>query len=261
MRDGQHEPGVQAGGKNVSRAASNVLVRLADRGGRAERVLNRAVLEKLNVAVQSPVDGALEALLPELRRSRVSGTDLCDIYFPQIARDLGVAWEMDQISFASLSIAVARMQAFLRVSGSEWAGDAGKETRVGTLLLIIPEGEQHTLGAITLLGQLRRHGVSVCLRIAPDHAELRLLLSQRLFNGAMVSIGSLDRLAAGCDLVRILKQEPRRALRVVVGGAVLFNDVDVLAATGADCVTNDLRVALTALGLGSAQVELELRNG
>jgi MerR family transcriptional regulator, light-induced transcriptional regulator len=258
MRDSQHDGQAEHGGGGVSHLAAEVVARLIAREAKAEAELNTTVLAKLTDAMLNPDPAAFEALRPELRRARVSNAELADLYFPCVARKLGCGWEADNVSFAGLSIAVARMQAILRRIGADWAGDDGASNHLGTLLLIVPEGEQHTLGAMVLIGQLRRKGVSVSLMIAPEPSVLRRLVAERSFDAAMVSVGCGAKIATCRALVKTLKAASGGKLRVAVGGAALLRETDVAARTGADIATNDLTAALAALGVTQA-LELELR--
>jgi MerR family transcriptional regulator, light-induced transcriptional regulator len=261
MRDSQHEGQMERDGGSVSLLAVEVVARLIGREAKAERKPNAAVLAKLTKAMLNPDPAAFAALRPDLRRGRISNADLADLYFPSVARKLGCDWEADSVSFAGLSIAVARMQAILRQIGAAWVGDDGAGSRIGTLLLILPEGEQHTLGAMVLAGQLRRKGVSVSLTIAPEPSVLRRLLAERSFDGAMVSVGCSAKVAPCRAVVKALKAGSGGRLPVAVGGAVLLRETDIAARTGADIATNDLTEALAALGLTVLPEALELEFG
>jgi hypothetical protein len=153
------------------------------------------------------------------------------------------------------------MQSSLRDIGADWVSDEADDRITTTILLIVPQGEDHTFGAMTVLGQLRRRGISVSLRIAPDLDEVSRLLQQRSFDGAMLSVGGTANLGRCRDLVRALKSGPRRGMRVAVGGAVLLKERNVMAATGADVATNDLTTALAAFGLTASVGAAELVNG
>jgi MerR family transcriptional regulator, light-induced transcriptional regulator len=261
MRDSQHDAADQRDGDIVSRLAAEALSQLVAREGKVGSALSETVLDKVTKAVTSSDGSALEALKPDLRRHRVSDADLVDIYFPKVARNLGVDWEMDRISFAALSIAVARMQAFLRDVGAKWASDGSDPQNVATVLVLVPDGETHTLGPMTVVGQLRRRGISVSLRIAAKAEDIKAILRSKSFDGVIVSVACWENLALCGRLVKALKDGSGGMLRVALGGAVLFNGIDAKAATGADIATNDLTAALTAFGLNLPVKALEPENG
>lgn len=246
MADDRRAAGVAGG---VSEFAAEVVARLVARDGVGGKVLREDLVVQFMDAVRAADAKAFERLKPSLKRARISASVLADIYVPEVARRLGRGWEEDTISFAEVTMGVARLQAILREIGSHWtAGTVSRDDR-STLLLILPAGEQHTLGAMVVAGWLRRQGISVCLRIAPSVADLVSLLSLRRFDGAMISIACNDKLDVCAKLVKTLKQSVDYDLRVAVGGALALKDEEELSQTGADIITNDLPSALSALGL------------
>jgi len=136
------------------------------------------------------------------------------------------------------------MQAMLRQIGREWASNAHATRDSATVLMVVPEGEQHTFGAMVLTGQLRRRGISVQVQLGRRLRDLRALVADRGFDCAMVSVAGDDRLAHCAKVVTALKEASGGGLWVAVGGAVLDRPVDVARLTGADIVTNDAGLAL-----------------
>ncbi len=261
MRDSQHDEPRQRDGSSVSLLAAEALARLVARDGKLLGALNVTVLDRLTQAFLSPDADALSTLQGELRRHRISDSDLADFYLPQIARALGTDWEMDRISFASLSMAVARMQAYLREIGAPPVGVEEGASAGITVLLVVPKGEAHTLGPMTVLGQLRRRGVSVSLKIGPSIEELRQVVQDQDFDGAILSVACHEHLELCHKLVKTLKQATNGKLPVVLGGAVLFNDPGAVPVTGADLATNDLTQALAAFGVLGRPTMPELEHG
>jgi methylmalonyl-CoA mutase cobalamin-binding subunit len=162
---------------------------------------------------------------------------------------MGDAWQDDQMSWLDVSIGVGRMQSLLREIGTAWAADQAGDTGHGTVLLIVPEREQHTLGPMVAMGQLRRFGVSVCLRIAPSSNELRSLMASRQFDGVLISIATKDKLDTVTKTVQFIKTSATKPMPIVVGGAVTTKVEDLAACTGADLASNDICAALEAIGL------------
>lgn len=198
--------------------------------------------------------GGLTALQPDLRRARIGCEDLVDIHIPQAARQLGRGWEDDDLSFAEVSMASARLQALLREATAGWSGDtcqpqSGSGAHRAAVLVTVAGDEQHTLGAVVLTSQLRRMGVSVCLALQPTPAEVTALLRNRRFDGAMVSVGGQGKLACAQNMIKLLKSLTDGQMQVAVGGAAMEKVKDLRAATGADLATNDVGLALRKLGI------------
>ena len=257
MQDGQGS----GSGKQFLRAsggvetfASDVVARLVKGEFSMTAPLRDDLIERLMHAVVNSDLTDFEALKPELRRARISPTMFSDRYLPEIARRLGKAWEDDTMTFAEVTMGSSRLQAILRQIGAGWSADNGSADDAGlsTVLLIVPQGQQHTLGAFVLLGQLRRKSISVCLRVGPTEGDLRALLAVRRFDAAMVSLALPEELEATCAMITALKQMTAGQLPIALGGAALVNFPVAITASEADIVTNDVTLAIKMLGLTQA---------
>ena len=180
---------------------------------------------------------------------RISAAALADIYIPVAARKMGEDWLEDDLSWMEVTIAVARLQSLLREIGAAWAADRAGDAGSGSVLLIIPNSEQHTLGPMVAMGQMRRYGISVCLRIAPSPQELRSLVTERSFDGVMISVAGEEKLDTVRKLVSFIKSIGATPLPVIIGGAITTRMDDAASGSGADLFMNDIGVALEALGL------------
>jgi methylmalonyl-CoA mutase cobalamin-binding subunit len=244
MRDSQHGGQGDRSGEDLSALARSVIVRLAVRDGLGQRPVDRTVVAALAKAMADADPSHFAALKPELRRARISETDLVDTYFPEAARLLGCAWAEDRAAFTEVTLGVSRMQSIVRQIGRDWASNSNARPDSATVLLVLPPGEQHSFGLIVLAGQLRRKGISVQLQLGTGPAELAALVQQKRFDCAMISVACEERLELCARVVKALRQGSGGQLRVAVGGAVLERMIDVKAMTGADVVTNDPMQAL-----------------
>ncbi len=261
MQDGQGNGSARYGGQGlggVSQFAADVVARLVAGAVNISGPLRDDLIERFMMVVVKHDAGGFDSLKPDLRRARISPATFADRYVPEIARRLGKAWEDDRMSFAEVTMGSARLQAILREIGADWAADEG----VGgpgdgaTVLMVVPPGEQHTLGVFVLIGQLRRRGISVCLRIGPSDADLRALLAERTFDGAMVSIATPEKVDICQNLLKTLKDATTGRLPVALGGAAIGLLGGKANLIGADVVTNDVNSAMFALGLTTAAMRL-----
>lgn len=230
--------------------ASWVVALLAARKSVAETVMRPELLTGLIAAAICDDIERLDVFLRDLVRQKVSAAAMADLYIPAAARELGVQWHDDKITFAEVSLATARLQSMLRAIGSAWVADVAQPRQSGTILLAVPPKEQHTLGAMVLLGQLRRLGISVRLMIGPDRHELKKAMETLRFDGVLVSACSAVRLAELKVFVETIRNAGPAGLPVVVGGGLLQLVDDAKARTGADAIAHDLAGALDACGLG-----------
>jgi methylmalonyl-CoA mutase cobalamin-binding subunit len=249
MRDSQYGVPIERSGDELSTLARAVAARLAARGGRALRQVDPDLVFAISRAVAS-VDPALyDALRPEFRRARISDTDLVDSYFPAVARLLGCDWAEDRAGWAEVTIGLARLQSLVHQISLGWDGSTSVDG--ASVLVVLPEGEQHSFGAQVLAGQLRRQGISVHLQIGTRLAVLRSLVQERQYDCAMVSVGCEEKLEPGRKIVKALKEASGGRLWVAVGGAVLERVGNAAQLTGADIATSDPVEALAGAQYGS----------
>lgn len=229
--------------------ASWVVALLAARKQAAAPRLRPSLLAAFRAALVDDDAGRLDLFMRDLVRQKVTAGAVADLYIPAVARALGEDWMEDRASFLEVTLATARMQALLRAIGTAWTADTGSAPDDRALLLVVPAREQHTLGAMVLLGQLRRIGISVRLLIGPGEQELGAALRGGTFRGALISAACADHLAEIQQLVAQMRAACRVGLPIVVGGHVVECGKDVLALTGADAVATSLGEALAVCGM------------
>jgi MerR family transcriptional regulator, light-induced transcriptional regulator len=244
MRDIQHGGQDSRADSALAALARSVVERLTAREEAKDRPLDEAVVASIARALLGPWPDSMDALRQDLRRARITDTDLVDRYFPEVARYLGCAWVDDATPFTDVSIAVARMQSTLRDVGRSWTSNATSEPASATVILILPEGEQHSFGAMLLAGQMRRQGISVRLEVGTGTAELRRIVRDRDFDCAMISVACEETLGRCKAVVDALRQGSGGRLWIAVGGPLLQRPIDLHALTGADVVTSDPLKAL-----------------
>ncbi len=249
MRDSQHGGPIERSGDELSVLARTVAARLAARGARPACLVDGDLVLAMARAVASVDPAHYEALRPEFRRARISDTDLVDNYFPAVARHLGCDWAEDRSGWAEVTIGMARLQSLVHQIRRDWDRSVARDG--ATVLLVLPEGEQHSFGVQILAGQLRRQGVSVHLQIGARPGDLRNLVQDRHYDCAMVSVGCEDKLETCRKVVNSLKNGSKGQLWVAVGGAVLERVADVQRLTGADIATSDPGEALAGVRLGA----------
>jgi methylmalonyl-CoA mutase cobalamin-binding subunit len=184
------------------------------------------------------------ALRADLRRARISDIDLVDSYLPAAARRLGCAWVEDATAFTDVTIGVARMLAVLHQVGRDWSSNATPDPDDRSVLVVLPQGEQHGLGVAVLAGQLRRQGISVRLEVGTPTRDLGRIVQEGSFDCAMISIACEEKLTQCRHVVTTLKAASDGRLHVAVGGALLERQLDIVSLTGADISTSDPMMAL-----------------
>jgi hypothetical protein len=230
--------------------ASWVVALLAARRSGGQPVLRADLLERFRAAACAEDDGPLSLVMAEFLREKVPAAAVADLYIPALAARLGEDWMDDVLGFAEVSLATARLQAMLRAMGAAWAADAACPGASEAIVLCTAPGEQHTLGALVLLGRIRREGVSVRLLLGPTAAELRDAFERVAPRGVLISAAGTGRLAQLRDFVKTIRQVAPPGLPVIVGGGVVAWLDDAAAATGTDLAATSLDEALAACGVG-----------
>ena len=230
-----------------------VIATLRVRDGRAmplDDVRTAQIADRMIAACLARESDAMHTLAAVLQAEGVAPDDLTDCIIPVAARELGRAWEDDRLSFVEVTLAMTRIQRFLR----DTLADVPEDGPGPSVLFALPEGEQHTLGGLLAVRQLRRMRCSVCLRIGEKARSVVELLHMRRFDALFISVATAEGLEIACDLIKSVRHGYPHPLPVAVGGAVLCGTDQATAdrmqkRIGAEIVSNDLARALRVLKL------------
>jgi MerR family transcriptional regulator, light-induced transcriptional regulator len=231
----------------IAQFALQVMSILVGDGAHMSRPPREDVLGLLVRGAMTGDPDVLSRLTGEFRRHRIPAEAAVDIYIPAAVNEIGTAWHDDMIDILDATVAVSRLQDLLREFGRGWRADAAGGD--GSVLMVVPEGETHTLGAMIATAQLRRQGVSVAVQLAPSRATLDELMSTRRFDALFLSVGNFESLESGSKIVKTMERRLRRRLPVVAGGSIPMELDAVRRAIGADMATRDVGAALDFLGL------------
>ncbi len=237
----------------VSRVALQTLGVLARDMRPAARQPLESYLAQMQAAVLNPQRTALDKLILEMRTALIPPAEIAENYVPTVARRLGVCWVQDTLNFRMVSIGSARLQSLLwRLE--DHADDYARATAPDApkLLVGVPEGCQHTLGATVLVGQLRRRGIGVRFELELAPSLLDNILGTQGYAGVLISASTRESLASLTDLVNVVRLS-QPAMPVFIGGNVLEQDVNIEQMTGADLATSEVDVVLDACRLERTQ--------
>lgn len=191
----------------------------------------------------------LSAAYSHISAQRIPAERVVDVYLPSAAREIGRAWHDGELDILGATLSIARLQAILRELGRAWSADHAPAISTARVILVVPQNEQHTLGPLIVLQQLRRFGISVNMQLMPSPVRLARLVAENSYDAVFISIANLSNLESCRLLVNTVKRSAQEVLPVAVGGAMVDHAEDVRAATGADVVTNNVGLALEACGL------------
>lgn len=207
-----------------------------------------AIVYRLATACLASDQDALFDEVGILRASGLSARTIAETLVPHVAHELGDRWCDDNLGFAHVTIGCARLQRLLRSLGPDWYGAQPEEEPRLRILLIVPDGGNHTLGGLVLTGKLRRLGYDVRSIMGENIETISDSVSEWSFDLVLISASgseSLDKLA---ELVTIAKTSSPERTCIAIGGTILRDggaiEHRIKSRTGADLVTNDLSEAL-----------------
>lgn len=237
----------------VEALASRVLKVLAARapnedGALADEFMDRA-LDRLVSAVRQRDDSERDRAVAELIAGGVTINMLVDKHIPEAARRMGESWCNDGMSFADVTIGVARLQSLLRDLARRDLRAAPNDPMAPQVLMVVRQDDYHTLGAMVATQQLRRLGIGVHVTVGQPDEDVLALLASSDFDMVMISSSASERLETLRKFVDKIRKRVGSTLPVVVGGTALNQGRDVKAITGADFATGDPEAALRRCGL------------
>lgn len=240
----------------VEKLAQEVVRRLKfrlPRGLHASGMPNEEEIDQLCEALLSPDPVAGDRIILAARKEGASPEQVYLGYVAEAARQLGIMWEEDQVTFADVSVASSRLYRIIRglrhVIDTPFA-DASNERHV--LFALVP-GDTHTLGIEMATDLFRRDGWDVTLSVGDAHDDIVARTEDDRFRAIVLVAHSERTLPNLISLVLALRITQPMAHIVVAGNIVgQHEDVDILV--GADDVIADVETAVARLRaiIGSA---------
>lgn len=227
----------------VARLASEALKIVVSRPedpSKTEKVLAKLQGMALDIAGYD-----VERMLATLRAQRVSDREIIETLVPAAARHFGQCWEDDSLSFSEVTMATSRLESLLQAMSSEW--DLGShhdyDATRPSILMVVPENEQHVLGALTAMHRLRRWGYSVRLGLGWSVPQIRRALMLGGHELLMFSCPRGETLEQIANAITQLRRGNVSLPPTLMGGAILTitkNPLEAAAKAGVDEATNDL---------------------
>ncbi len=216
-----------------------------------------AWVERLCEALMSDSETSYQTVVASALSMGISSETLYQDLFPATARRLGELWVTDHATFVQVTIGAARLQSVYQDAAN--VGEARHGTRLidrtiplgQSVLMILPEGEDHTLGAFVAADQFRRHGLWVRVAVRLTNDELVRIVGEGHFAMIGVSISREKPVENVALLIKYLKKELACCPPVVIGGRYVGSSHDIKGRTGADYIVRSAREAIELCGLAS----------
>ena len=159
------------------------------------------------------------------------------------ARYLGHLWEADAADFATVTLAMGRLQLIMRGLGERFCIEAAHGNGESVLLTIIP-GEQHSFGLSMVAEFFRRAGWNLCTGPFSSHHELTSLVHSHWFDIVGFSVSTerrLDELKR--DIHDIRRDSRNRHVGIILGGPMVIAHPELVVSMGADMMSTDAATA------------------
>lgn len=218
--------------------ASEVIAILKDRQVVGPSGARQIAVDYLVRAVTMRVSFDAALVLEEMSAYRLTHDALIDLYIPKAAEYLGEMWMTSDLDFASVTVGAMRLQALLGEAAHGLTRVHVDQSDTLHALVVVPEAEQHFLGASVVAAQVRRLGCDVGMSINESVAQLLRRVEFDRPDMVMFSCARPSALETIRGSVRKIRQlgdvEPVLAL----GGPCAGVTEAIRDQTGVDLVTN-----------------------
>lgn len=181
-----------------------------------------------------------EEMVADLLGLGLSIQDLCLDHLAPAARELGEWWERDEIPFADVTLATARIQSILRTVPASHAQITGAGGH-GGLFAAVP-GETHTLGVIMAADHFRRLGWDVGLLVGMEHEEICDKITKD--DRSLIGLSCAGRHSSkGLRKLIADIRERRPDMAIVVAGNIVHDKEMMAKLSYVDGIVDDLNLA------------------
>lgn len=209
-------------------------------------------IARLCEAVTDDSDEAHHGVIAEMIANGISSTEVYQVYVPEVARFLGELWVQDRASFVDVTVGAARLQALFRARSDVLGDVLARSIPLGqSVLMVVPEFEDHSIGAFVAADQFRRHGVWVHMAIGMQASELVALVGTGRFSMIGITAGSTKTVERLKELIECLRCNSGNDVPIIVGGHLVGTSREVERRTGADYAVRTTREAIELCGLSS----------
>lgn len=186
----------------------------------------------------------------------LNGFDPDDIYqsiVPDAARHLGEMWLHDEATFVEVTTGASRLQGLVREKKTDDDGVwTDRSIPLGqSILLVIPQFEDHSLGAFVAADQFRRHGIWVHMGIGMESGEVSNLVARGRFAMVGFTLSNGNNLDEMTGMVSSIRAQVDECPPLIIGGNVVEQVSTVADQTGATYAVKSVREAIERCSLAS----------
>lgn len=203
-------------------------------------------VDLLGVEIMSDSETSHLSVISSLMATGVSSEEVYQVYVPAVARRIGEWWVQDKVTFVQVTVGAGRLQALFQNSDQAFSGRwLDRTVPLGqSILVVLPETEDHTLGAFVAADQFRRHGIWVRVAIRLEPEEILKVAEEGRFAMIGFSLATGRSIDSAKYLIKILREGLDHCPPIVIGGRYVSDSATVEAQTGADFAVRSVREAI-----------------
>jgi len=202
--------------------------------------VSEAEVESFTELLVQAGDGRVDDFVRVTHERGLSVTHIYLDLFAPAARRLGLLWEQDRCDFASVTVALGRLQRLLRHWTQAFGGDVRPPANGRRVLLAQHPQEQHSFGLSMVAEFFRRDGWEVLGGVGGAVSDPSRQVALDWFDVVGFSIGSEGHVAWARERVVDVRATSRnRAVVVLVGGPLLTLHPEWTARIGADAAVTE----------------------
>lgn len=195
-----------------------------------------------------PLELEADALLGEVDRFLAKGVSVDAIYLDLLApsaRTLGDMWDRDECDFIDVTMGLWRLQEVMREVAMRVPGEPAPGPGRRVALFSAMPGDVHSFGTLMIEEVFARAGWESEALVKPERRELLDRLSRRRYDLVGLTIARDCPSSALANLIKAMRSvSANPQICVLVGGRVINENPDMVAAVGADGTGIDARAAL-----------------
>ena len=233
---------------------------VASTNGETQPRTREGWIDQLCAALVSDSETSHKAVISSLIATGVSQQEIMQSFIPEVSRALGEMWVQDRASFVDVTLGAARLQALYREYDDEANGHwIDRTIPLGqSVLMVIPEFEQHSLGAFVAADRLRRYGLWVHMGLSLSREELIKVVAQGRFSMVGMSLSTMKSVEKATELIDYIRLQTPDCPPIVIGGSVVDDPRMIERRTGADHAVTSVREAVERCGMAAIRQELPL---
>ena len=227
----------------------DTLEKLITRKKKTVKISFESDLKQIYSTVTSHSIQAGEVLIKNLLDFGRSIELILDSYFPIVAEKLGDHWVSDKLTFAEVTLALANLQLLNARFEPFYLSALHPTQKGGRVLVVVPKGENHTFGPISVTRKFRSMGTQSILALDYQTIELEKVLLENKFDLIGISSGNNFMTQKINGLVDFFKTRVEKVTPVVLGGNLVNTYKKTNETLKVDLISKDPEFTLDEMGI------------